>query len=144
MSDDTSDSQSNSLNTEDFDTEKFWMKQGFRLINSSQNSMLQQIERLEKAIIWFWTVYLAFITLRTTVADDGITLIQAIPVGTLILAYLVATIAHSPVFAKFDLRIPENIRTAYNKSILTHMRLLWVTTIIVVISTLFIILALVE
>ncbi|MFE4467258.1 hypothetical protein ACFRFH_00460 [Leifsonia sp. NPDC056824] len=104
------------LGSDAYAGDRFWLQRGTALISTSLPELSAQATRLATAVAWFWSLYLAVVA-AWSVTSHAVPIVAAIPVITIMIAYLGALYAQFPVAAEFDPRSPEQVKIAYRRMI---------------------------
>lgn len=118
--------------------DKYWLAFAAEVISETNSTITRQADRLATTAAWLWTVYLAFLALRPQ-ACSSIDVIASLPCVTLIVAYVIATVAAGPAFGNFDPRSPDDVRRSFNSSVRCRRNLLGLAQVVVVLSAILIV-----
>lgn len=106
--------------------DKYWLDYAKTAVKESISTRNTAAEKLQKFIIWAWPIYTATFTIGETInlLDVGTTvsILLASPIVFMLLAYWFAEVCQAPIHAKFDPRIPYEIRAAYNEGLKKKIR----------------------
>ena len=120
---------------QNFVGDRFWLHQAAKLTADAVPQLNAQAVRLTTAVSWFWTAYLAAVGLGT-LFEKVSNAAAVIPALTLLISYLFAFFAQTPVVTRLDPRSPAMIRARIESIILSKRRRLAAAQAFVVISVL--------
>jgi hypothetical protein len=109
--------------------EKYWFNYSrTELVGKAINSRNEQAARLQNVVVWLWGIYTASATVGLTLGKTNFgpktTGVIACPSFLLIIAYLCAVRAQTPVDVQFEAKSPTAIKEAYTKTVKRKRQLL--------------------
>jgi hypothetical protein len=99
-----------------------WLSLGKDLLEKTIPTLNDQAKALGTSVGWFWTVYTATTVAATTALGSMVNWLLVSPILTTLLAYVFVVISQSPVLDSVDLRSPDDIRRAIERSLRTKVR----------------------
>lgn len=110
--------------------DQYWLKYAQKTVENSITARNDAAAKLEKMTLWFWGLYTASFTIGVSInlikAPLPVLVLLASPIATLIITYWLCVRAQLPVMAKFDPRIPYEIKEAYNEGLkIKYRRFVW-------------------
>lgn len=111
--------------------DQYWFEFSKKMVDSGVTSRNEAAAKLQTLIVWLWGIYTASaavgISLSKTFYSLPIILLIASPSFVLIIAYWLAHWVQMPIGAKFDPRIPWDIKQAYLKAVNAKSKRLFAT-----------------
>jgi len=126
---------------------QFWFDLSKEMVEGAASKRNEAAVKLQKFIVWLWGIYTASaavgIALSKTSYSLPVIILIASPSTILIFAYWLALWVQMPVPARFDRRIPAEIRDAHKKGVKTKSRKLKCAIVLSLISAVLVSLALI-
>ena len=108
-------------NTMEIINDEYWLKYAKTSVENSITARNDAAAKLEKMVLWFWSLYTASFTIGITInllaAPVWVLSLLASPIVLLIITYWLCVWAQLPVTATYDPRIPSEIQTGYNQGL---------------------------
>ncbi len=104
-----------------------WLTIGKGLLERTIPTLNEQARNLGTSVGWFWTVYSSTVVVAAIVStprSGGLGFLLVVPVFTILVSYLLALAAQSPVLNVVDLRSVDEIRAAVQRTTRKKIRLL--------------------
>lgn len=114
-----------------------WLELGKTTLTGTAPALIAAGSALSTAAGWFWTLYsTAVIVGGAIVIPAGVapSFLLAIPIVTILAAYLFALATQMPTMLKVDLRSPADIREGLARSVRAKMRWIRACTISLILS----------
>jgi len=118
-----------------------WLELGKTTLTGSGPALIAAGSALGTAAGWFWTLYsTAAVVGGALVVPAGLTpsFLLAVPVVTILAAYLFALAAQMPTMLNVDLRSPDDIREGIARSVLVKVRWIRASTVSLIVSAILI------
>lgn len=101
--------------------DEYWLNYAKQLVINSITARNEGAAKLEKMTLWFWGLYTASFTIGVSInlidAPTWVLVFLGLPIITLIVTYWLCVWTQLPIGTTFDPRIPDEIRSSYNKSV---------------------------
>jgi hypothetical protein len=111
---------------------EYWLEYAKKSVDTSVTSINDAAAKLEKMVLWFWSIYTASFTIGVSInvieAPTFVLVLLASPIALLIMTYWLCVWAQLPIMSHhpYDPRVPVEIIKSYNYGQLkkdSHMRL---------------------